>query len=223
MTTIPIKDNNGGTFNVTTSTDLQTALASQIAIAANAAPAGSLERFQNLTIRGVSPVVTLITPYFYDIPSGFGNNVITGTPSVSSAQIILTQVNDSYTTGGTAVSTVVATDNTPVTLINASPGSALLAATGATAGSTGNTLEGLAGANQFVTGTGGRDAVLLDGAANSLTSNGNDVVLVGGPSTIVAAAGGMDNVTQTTGTTLAFFNESNAGTVNSVTGAAGAP
>ncbi len=220
-----------GTFTESTSTDAQTALAMQFVGAIAAAPS-------NVTIGAVAAPIpatfgtpasvpttarTLTTPDFYTVGSSQFNlypEQITGSAAVPVASVVLNYAGDSYVTGGTAVSTVVATDMNPVTIVNSNPGGALLAATGSAAGSQGDTLEGLTGANQFITGNAGRDAVLMFGAANSLTSNGSDVVLVGGPSTIAAAANGLDNVAMTSGTVLAFINQSNAGTVDSITGAA---
>ena len=64
--------------------------------------------------------------------------------------------------------------------------------------------------NQFVTGAGGSNAVLLDGVANSLSTAGSDVVLAGGPSTVTATGGGVDAITLAANTTLAFINGSSA-------------
>ncbi len=224
-------DYEGQQLFITTSTQIQTAFVQQDVAAADQ------------SLRAGSSTASATQVVFSDTPLIFGNQApnptvvsaftvlalqyeeqpefLVGNAAVPSVQVLLDD-NWTYTTGATAASTVVAADGVLPTIINNSASDVLIGVTGAAnqAGQ-GATLEGLAGANLFITGTGGRDAVLLDGAANNLTSNGDDVVLVGGPSTIVAAAGGMDNVTQTTGTTLAFFNESNAGTVNTVTGAAG--
>ena len=205
------------------------ALARQIEAASNAAPTSSTSvvLINDFPERQVVAYL-LATPFFVSLPS-FSSASVTGGIAVPVAQLILSGSGDSYTTAGTGVSTVVVADvqsaavfggsGVGATIVNATPGAALLIATGST-NQVGNTLEGLAGANQFVTGMGGRDAVLLDGAANNLTSNGNDVVLVGGPSTITAASSGVDAVTITSGTTLAFVNQSTAGTTDSITGAA---
>ena len=144
-------------------------------------------------------------------------SVLSGNASVPSATVLLDGQNGSYVTGGTTLSTVVAADNSNSSITNSNPNGGLIAVTGAG----GNVLNGAAGANQFITGTGGNDFVFLDGVSNSLTSNGSDAVLVGGPSTVTAAAGGADNIFMTSSTTLAFINGSKAPTVDSVTGAAG--
>ena len=142
------------------------------------------------------------------------SNIITGSSAVPLTQVALDGQTAIYATGGSLLSIVVAADNSNSSVVNNTPGGALIASTGAG----GNVLLGLSGANQFVTGTGGQDIVFLNGAGNTLTSNGSDAVLVGGPSTIVAAAGGADNVLMTTGTTLAFINGS-VGKVDTITGA----
>ena len=139
---------------------------------------------------------------FVDLPERL--DTITGNAAVPVADVLLASPGATYVTGGTAISTVVAADGVPATIIDNGAGDALLAATGAA----GNTLEGLAGVNQFVTGVGGEDAVLLYGAANALVSYGADAVLVAGASTIDATAGGLDNVVITRGTTLAFVDQS---------------
>jgi hypothetical protein len=100
--------------------------------------------------------------------------------------------------------------------VNNNPNGGLIAATGAG----GNVLLSLAGESNFTTGIVGQDVVVLNGAANALSSNGSDAVLVGGPSTITAAASGIDNVLMTTGTTLNFINGSTLGATDSITGAA---
>ena len=145
-------------------------------------------------------------------------SVISGSVSVSSAQVILAGQFGTYATGGTTFSTVIAADNSNSSIVNSNPAGSLIAITGAGA----NALQGLAGGNQFVTGVGGQDNVALNGVANTLTTNGADAVLVGGPTTITAGATGIDEVLMTRGTTLAFINGSASGVVDSVTGAFGA-
>ena len=209
-----------GYFGILAGSPVQYALASQIVTAANSAAANVVQRVYNSGQPPQAIAITLSTPLFYDVPA-VAPVVVTGSAGVASAQLILANNGDQYTTAGTSVSTVVIPDLVSATVIGNNPAGALIAATGAAANvASGDTLEGLAGANQFVTGTGGRDAVLLDGVANSLTSNGNDVVLVGGPSTIAAASGGMDNITLTAGTVLTFANQS-ASATDTITGAPG--
>ncbi len=214
---IPVPNGLGGFDLVTTSSPLQTAFAQQVAAAAAATPGAQTISTQNP--RQPQQAVTLTSPVLIDLPDGF--DTITGTSAIPFAQVLLDNPTATYVTAGTAVSIVVAADAVSDVVVNNNPGGVLLAVTGAaTFNGSGDTLEGLAGANQFVTGNGGRDAVLLDGAANNLTTNGTDLVLVGGPSTITAAAGGLDNVLMTAGTTLAFINTSSPQTVDSVRGAA---
>ncbi len=211
---------SGYNIGILASSGVQYALALQIVTAANAAPVASVERIDNNAQPPQAQTLTLSAPLFYDVPSN-GPVVVTGTATFGSAQLILANDGDRYTTAGTGVSTAVIPDQVSATVINNNPAGALVVATGAAANvASGDTLEGLAGANQFVTGTGARDAVLLDGVANTLTSNGNDAVLVGGPSTIAAAAGGMDNVTLTAGTVLTFANQSGSAT-DTINGASG--
>ncbi len=150
------------------------------------------------------------------VPPG-GASTLSGSAAMPMADIVLDNPGASYTTGASAASIVAVGDGAPSTIINNGAGDALIAVTGAAT----NTLEGLAGANQFVTGTGGQDAVLLYGAANSLTTSGADAVLVGGPSTITAAAAGLDLVAMTAGTTLTFVNLTSGPAADSITGAAG--
>ena len=220
MTTISIPP--ASSFQaITTSTPTQTALVTQILAAAAASPSNTATYDGPPSVFQAPPPVTLAYSYFFTSPNGASGTNITGAAAIPAASLILSFGGDSYTTGGTSVSTVVAADGAPVTIVNNDLDGALIAATGAASGSRGNTLEGLTGASQFITGISGRDAILLLGAANNLTSNGNDVVLVGGPSTIAAAATGTDNVTMTGGASLAFFNTSNSGTIDSVTGGAG--
>ncbi len=216
-------------LTTTTSSGVQTALVQQILTAAQAAPSTA----QVLYAPGseFSPdrpigTVAVTSPIFLEFQYQFEIDMVAGAASVPAVQVLMDAGSgQTYTTNGTALSTVVAGDNTQPVIINNSPSSALLAVTGAVLPSANgtffaNTLEGLAGANQFVTGANGRDAVVLNGAANSLTSNGFDVVLVGGPSTISAAAGSTDMVTVTAATSLAFVNAPNGSTVDSITGAA---
>ena len=157
----------------------------------------------------------LSTQVLLDLPER--TDTISGTAAVPVADIVLANPGVTYVTGGTAASIVVATDGAPARVINNSAGDALIAATGAA----NNTLEGLAGANQFITGSGGHDAVLLDGAANALTTNGADAVLVGGASTVSAAASGLDLVVMTAPTTLTFVDQSAGPSADTITGAAG--
>ena len=131
--------------------------------------------------------------------------------------MLLDSAGGTYVTELTGVSTVVAADNTNSTIVNNNLGGGLIAVTGAGQ----NTIEGLGGANQVITGTGGVDTVLLEGGANSLTSNGDDVVQIAGPTTVTAAAGGLVNLQLQNGTTLAFVNQSAVGLPSTVTGAAG--
>ena len=145
------------------------------------------------------------------------NSVVSGATSVPSATVLLNGQNDTYINGGTTLSTVVAADDSNSTVVNANPQGALVAATGAG----NNVLAGFVKANQFVTGENGHDAVILDGASNTLTSNGDDAVLVGGPSTITATASGLDDVVMTRGTTLSFTNSSQPSALDSITGASG--
>ena len=193
----------GQSVSFPTNTALQLALAQTI-IAGAAGPTGSLIAGGGTATATAFTVVT-------------GNStIVTGSSSVPLTDVALAGQGDVYFTNTAPLSIVVAADNANASIVNNNPFGGLIAATGAG----GNVLEGLAGANQFVTGTGGQDVVYLFGAANSLTTNGSDAVLVGGPSTITAAAGGVDNVLMTTGTTLAFINASKAGIVDTITGAA---
>ena len=194
----------------TTSTGAQAALAQQVLALAAAMPPSQTV----LTLNQPAQAIALSATTLIDLPSGI--DTITGNASVPLGEVLLANANATYVTGGTVVSIVVAVDGAPVTIVNNRPGDALVAATGAA----GNTLEGLEGANQCITGIGGQDAVLLHGAANSLASNGSDVVLVGGPSTVAAASGGLDNILMTSGTLLAFINQSTGQMADSVTGAA---
>ncbi len=151
------------------------------------------------------------------VPLG-GATTLSGSAALPVADIVLDNPGVTYTTGATGASIVAAGDGAAATIINNGPTDALIAVTGAA----NNTLEGLAGANQFITGTGGQDAVLLYGVANSLTTSGADAVLVGGPSTVTAAASGLDLVAMTSATTLTFVNLTAGSAADSITGAAGA-
>jgi hypothetical protein len=148
---------------------------------------------------------------------------LAGNPTITGVQYALLTGGDAYSTNGAPVSFVVGADGSVPggiggnnDIVNNSPSSALVAITGAGP----NTLAGLAGANQFVTGAGGVDNVFLDGVGNALSSNGVDNVNVGGPSTITASQGAVDNVNMTQGTLLAFINGSTS-TTSSIQGAAG--
>ena len=154
------------------------------------------------------------SPQVEVIPPG-GATMLSGSAGMPVADILIANPGATYTTGATAASIVAVGDGVASTLINNGAGNALIAVTGTGT----NTLEGLAGANQFV--TNGQDAVLLYGAANSLTTSGADAVLVGGPSTVTAAASGLDLVAMTSGTTLTFVNLTSGSAADSITGAAG--
>ena len=144
------------------------------------------------------------------------NSLVTGATSVPSAMVLLNGQADTYINNGTTLSTVVAADNTNSTIINSNPRGALIGVTGAGA----NVLAGFVKVNQFISGVGGQDAVFLMGTRNSLVSNGTDAVMVGGPSTVTAAASGLDAIVMTPGTALAFVNGSAASVTDSITGAA---
>ncbi len=199
---------NGVSVYLTTNAALQTALAQQILGAASSAASPQL-------VTSASALLT--SALTVDIASG---GILSGSAAVPVAQIALGAngaQGETYINNGTSISTVVAADNANVTVVNDNPFGALVAQTGAG----NNLLYGAAGQNAFFTGNGGaNDVVILNGSLNSLTSRGNDAVLVGGPSTVVASAGGTDNVLLTTGTTLAFINGSRAPQVDSITGAA---
>ena len=161
----------------------------------------------------VSSSRLLASPVLIDLPET--QDTILGNAAVPAAYILLDSPGDAYVTGATAASIVAATDGTPVTVINNQATDALIATTGAAS----NTLEGLAGANQFV--TDGQDVVLLNGAANSLTTYGVDAVLVGGPSQVVTMPTALVEILMTAGTTMTFANQSLQFLTDSVTGAAG--
>ena len=144
------------------------------------------------------------------------NSVISGATSVPSASILLTGQSNTYVNSGTGMSTVVAADNTSSTITNANPHGALVGITGAGP----NVLRGMVGANQFITSANGQDLVFLQGTQNALTSGGADSVLVGGPSTVMAAPGSLDDIRMTSNAKLSFINASSGATVDSITGGA---
>ncbi len=182
--------------------DLQQALASQVLTSAS--PLSSMVfKTASGTLTGKTAIV-----------SG-SNSLVSGATSVPSATVLLNGQGDLFVNSYTMLSTVIAADNTNSTILSTNAHGALLAVTGAGA----NLLMGLANANAFTTGVGGQDIVYLSGTKNTLTSNGTDGVLVGGPSTVTAAAGGMDDITLLKGASLSFVNGS-ATAVDSITGAA---
>ena len=206
MAGVTITGTIGGTpIFFPTSTPLQTALAQDILRAAFASSTTQLV---------TGPGGTITSPLVVDISASA--NVLLGAASIPSAQIALGGQNDTYITRGAVFSAVVAADGTNSTVINDSATSGLTAATGTGA----NLLMGLAGLNQFISGIGGQDVVVLNGAANNLLSHGTDSVLVGGPSTISATTSSLDSVVLTGGATLAFTNGTRTGAVDSITGAA---
>ncbi len=144
------------------------------------------------------------------------NSLVSGATSVPSATVLLNGQGNLFVTSGTMMSTVIAADYTNSTIVNTNSHGALLGVTGAGA----NLLLGLVKVNSFVTGVGGQDIVYLNGVKNALTSNGIDGVAVGGPSTVTAAASGVDAITLTKGATLSFVNGSALTAVDSITGAA---
>lgn len=214
MAFIQVPTGLGPTFTVQTSSDLQTAFVQGIVAAEAATSPQQVETIitppnPNGAPGGRSFVVA--APIVVELP--FGTDTITGAALTPVVQVLLDgssfNYNDTsgvpaYFTGGTSVSTVIATTTANITNNNAS--GALLAVT--TSGQ--NTITGAAGANQFVTAIGGQDLVTLNGRSNSLTSNGSESVLVGGQSTITASSTGADNVIVTAATTLAFINNSSA-------------
>lgn len=211
MAAVTVTGSASGTpISFGTSTAIQTSMAQSILSAAmvgsQIVPAGGG------TISSTYAVVT-------------GAGVVTGS-SVTGGSVLLTAPGAVFFAGGVATATtigtpvtttVVAADNVGAAIVNSNPTGALVAITGAG----GNFLDGAAGQNAFTTGIGGQDLVFLNGAANSLTSNGADAVLVGGPSTITAASNGADVISMTAPTTLNFINGSKAGVVDSITGATG--
>ena len=190
---------------VNASGSLQQGIASQILSSAASSP--------GVVFKTASGMLTGNTA----IVSG-SNSLVSGATSVPSASVLLTGQLDMFVNNGTTLATVVAADNTNSTIVNANPQGALIGVTGAGA----NVLVGLVRANQFITGTGGQDAVVLKGGHNELTSNGSDAVLVAGPSTVTAGAGGLDSIAVTANSVLSFVNGSAGSAVDSIGGAAGA-
>ncbi len=198
----------GVPISINTNTALQTALAQQILSASTAA--GLVSTGGAVALSQVNTVVT-----------GVGTTV-TALPTETAASVVLDGQFDIFVSGstnpptaGTAI--VVAADNSNSAIVNNNPLGGLIAQTGAG----GNVLLGLAGQNNFFTGVGGQDIVFLDGAVNTLTTRGADDVFVGGPSTVTAAATGLDSINMTTGTNLAFINQTTLpGAVDSIAGAA---
>lgn len=129
---------------------------------------------------------------------------------------ILTGQMSSFSTGNSAASEILASDDTSATLINNNPNGSLIGFTGAG----GNTLVGEGVVNAFQTGAGGSDAVLFDAEdafnqLNSLTSVGQDLVLINAgtngtqqTNVVTAANGGSDAITLLNGASLFFDNES---------------
>jgi hypothetical protein len=195
---------NGTNFYFPTSTTFQIALAQKILSEAFSSPTTQL-------LTSSSPLTSALV---VDIAAA--GSLISGVSSIPSPEIALGGQNGVYVTAGATLSTVVAADYTNSSVVNDSPNGGLIAATGIG----GNVLLGLAGESNFTTGTLGQDIVYLNGAADSLTSNGSDAVLVGGPSTVAAAGAGIDNVLMTNSTTLNFINGSAPGATDSITGAA---
>ena len=213
MPQIQVPTGTGTTVAASTSTDLQTAFVNQILAAAAAMPATSQTIYTpNAALR---QTVLLRTPIAIDLPSGV--DTIEGGAAVPQAQVVLASSGGTYVTELTQVSIVVAADNTSSTIVNNNLGGGMIAVTGAGQ----NTIEGLGGANQVITGNGGVDTILLEGGANSLTSNGDDIVQVAGPTTVTAAAGGLVNIQMLNNTTLAFVNQSAVGLPDTVSGASG--
>ena len=203
-TTIPGAVGNT-TFTFSGSTGLQNALAQQIIASATGLTA-------NLITGTTGGTVTSSTTI--DLGTG---GILSGSASVPVSNVVLAGTGVTYVTGGSASSLVVAADNSQATIINTNPTGFLTAATGAGP----NILVGFGAGDAFTTGNGGNDTVLMYGTTNTLTSNGSDAVLVGGPSTITAGANGVDSILLQQPTTLSFINGSKAGTVDSITGAAG--
>ena len=193
----------GTQVSVNTSTSTQQAVATQVLNSAAASNAVVFKTASGTLTNGTA------------IVSG-PNSLISGATSVPSAMVLLNGQADTYINNGTALSTVVAADNSNSTIINANPHGGVVGVTGAGA----NVLAGMVKVNQFVTGVGGQDAVYLMGDRNSLVSNGSDAVLVGGPSTVTAAVSGLDKIVMARGTTLSFVNGSALSAVDSITGAA---
>ena len=206
MATTTISGSVGGiTITVPTSTPLQASLAQEILASTTAAG----------LVTGIGGPLT--TTYTTDTSTT--GSVLTGLPGVTAAQVLLDGQFGTYITGSTnpptaSTSIVVAADYSNSSIVNNNPLGGLVAQTGAG----GNVLEGLAGQNNFFTGIGGQDLVYLDGASNTLTTNGADNVFVGGPSTVTAAATGLDSISLTSGTNLAFINGSKVALPDTITG-----
>ena len=213
MPSTPLPTGTGATINATTSTDLQTAFFMEIAQSVANTPSSAQIIYTPTSQPRQSIAVN--KPITIDLP--YGIDTITGTAAVTVAQVLLDSPGDTYVTDLTGVSTVVAADNIGSTIVNNNVAGGLIAVTGAGQ----NLIEGLAGANQIITGTGGIDNVVLNGGANSLTSNGIDTIQVGGPSTVTAAAGGLDTIQLAANTTLAFLNQSAVSAPSDVYGASG--
>ena len=200
MPLIQIPTGTGASVTGATSTDIQSAFAAEILMAAAAMPANAQTIYNPVT--EPREAIPLRTTYLVDLPNGL--DTVEGSGGIPGAQVLLANPGSTYVTELTGLSVAVATDNIEATIVNNNPGGALLAATGAGE----NSLQGLAGANQFITGNGGVDDVVLNGSYNVLTSNGNDAVNVAGPATITAAGGGDDGIQLFANATLAFANES---------------
>ncbi len=211
MPLIQIPTGTGASVTGATSTDIQSAFAGEIAMAAAANPSNEQTVYNPAT--EPREAVLLHTTYLIDLP--YGLDTIEGSAAVPGAQVLIDNPDATYVTDLTGLSVVVATDNIQATIINNNPSGALLAATGAGE----NSLQGLTGANQFITGNGGVDDVVLNGSFNELTSNGNDAVNIAGPSTVTAAAGGDDGIQLSANATLAFLNESGSPMQSVVDGA----
>ena len=211
MPLIQIPTGTGASVTGATSTDIQSAFAGEILMAAAANPANEQTVYNPVT--EPRETILLHTTYLIDLP--YGLDTIEGSGAVPGAQVLIDNPDATFVTDLTGLSVVVATDNIQATIINNNVGGALLAATGAGE----NSLQGLTGANQFITGIGGVDDVVLDGSYNKLTSNGNDAVNIAGPATVTAAAGGDDGIQLFTGATLAFLNGSSSPMQSVINGA----
>ena len=213
MTTTQIPTGTGVSFTATTSSPVQTAFLQLILTAANNAPANNTTVFTP----GAQPSqsISLRTATLIDLPYGF--DTVIGSAAVPLAEVILANADATYVTNLSSVSIVVAVDGAQATIINNNPGGAMIAVTGAGQ----NQIQGRAGANQIITGTGGTDSVILGGGSNSLTSNGADTVQVSGPSTITAGAGGTDAIQILNNAALAFLNTSASPVASTLFGAAG--
>lgn len=204
----------GQAVKVTASSQLQAAFAQQILTASAASASASQSAPPQSIQANASGPITLTSSVAVDTSTVA--HVVSGSADVPVAQIVMAGSNGAYVTGETRLSTVIAADHSSSAIVNSNPNSGLIAITGAGP----NAIAGFAGVNQFVTALEGHDVVIMNGVSNDLTTGGQDAVLVGGPSTTTAAAGGADNVLMTSGTTLAFTN--NSALVSTVTGAAGA-